>query len=383
MTAPLGVGVIGCGNISTAYFRLSKLFRTIEVQACADLNPEAAQAQAKEFGVEALSVEDLLASNLDIVVNLTVPNAHFEVSQAILQAGKHVYSEKPLTLSLEEGLALRDLAQAKGLRVACTPDTFLGGTHQQARTLIDSGALGEIVGGTCHVMSHGMEHWHPNPDFFFQPGGGPVLDLGPYYLGNLIHLLGPVRWVTAMASIPQRERTITSQPRSGEKIPVNTPTTIHATLEFANGALVTLGSSWDVWKHGHRNMELYGTEGSLVIPDPNFFGGELLRSRKDEEWETVIAEDHPFGVPNQDTPRGAVANYRTSGLADLAEAIQTGREARCSIDRPLHGVEVMTSILRAAETRQTLEMQTTCTRPEPLTAEDAQSLLCEEIKTTP
>src|SRR6056300_1322786 len=279
MAGTLGVGVIGCGNISSAYFRLSKLFQAIEVKACADLNMEIAQAQAKEFGLEALSVEALLShSEVDIIVNLTVPNAHFEVSKAILEAGKHVYSEKPLTLSLEDGLALRDLAQQRGLRVACTPDTFLGGTHQQARALIDSGVLGKIVGGTCHVLSHGMEHWHPNPDFFFQPGGGPVLDLGPYYIGNLIHLLGPVRYVTAMSSIPQKERTITSQPRYGEKISVNTPTTIHAVLEFANGALITLGASWDIWKHGHRNMELYGTEGSLVVPDPNFFGGDLLRS---------------------------------------------------------------------------------------------------------
>ena len=289
MAGTLGVGVIGCGNISSAYFRLSKLFQAIEVKACADLNMEIAQTQAKEFGLEALSVEALLShSEVDIIVNLTVPNAHFEVSKAILEAGKHVYSEKPLTLSLEDGLALRDLAQQRGLRVACTPDTFLGGTHQQARALIDSGVLGKIVGGTCHVLSHGMEHWHPNPDFFFQPGGGPVLDLGPYYIGNLIHLLGPVRYVTAMSSIPQKERTITSQPRYGEKIPVTTPTTIHAVLEFANGALITLGASWDIWKHGHRNMELYGTEGSLVVPDPNFFGGDLLRSERDGSYRVAL-----------------------------------------------------------------------------------------------
>ena len=376
MVGTLSVGVIGCGNISSAYFQLSKLFQAIEVRACADLKMEIAQAQAKEFGLEALSVEALLShSELDIIVNLTVPNAHFGVSKAILEAGKHVYSEKPLTHSLEDGLALRDLAQQKGLRVACTPDTFLGETHQQARALIDSGALGKIVGGTCHVLSHGMEHWHPNPDFFFQPGGGPVLDLGPYYIGNLIHLLGPVRYVTAMSSIPQKERTITSQPRYGEKIPVTTPTTIHAVLEFDNGALITLGASWDIWQHGHRNMELYGTEGSLVVPDPNFFGGDLLRSEREGEFEKVAATNHPFAVPNQENPQGAVANYRTSGLADLAVAIQMGQDARCSIERPLHGVEVMTTILKSAETRQTLELQTTCTQPELLTAEEAQSLL--------
>lgn len=375
MSGFLNVGVIGCGNISSTYFRLSKLFKTIKVHACADLNPVTARDQAEQFGLEALSVEDLLTSNLDIIINLTVPSAHFEVSKAILEYGKHVYSEKPLTLSLEDSITLRDLAQNKGLHVACSPDTFLGGSHQKARNLIDSGAIGEIVGGTCHILSHGMEHWHPNPGFFFQSEGGPVLDLGPYYITNLIHLLGPVLRLTALSSIPQKERMITSQPRYGEKIKVKTPTTIHTVMEFVNGALVTLGTSWDVWKHGHRNMEIYGTEGSLVIPDPNFFGGELLRSLRDSKFEKENTDIHPFSIPNFETSMGMVANYRTVGLADMAEAIMTGRDARCSIELALHVVEVMTAILRSSEIGKTIHMETICEQPKPLSSNEAKQLI--------
>ena len=375
MSGFLNVGVIGCGNIASTYLRLSNLFKTIEVHACADLNPVTAREQAEQFGLEALSVEDLLASNLDIIINLTVTSAHFEVSKAILESGKHLYSEKPLTLSLADSITLRDLAQKKGLHVACSPDTFLGGSHQKARNLIDSGAIGEIGGGTCHILSHGMENWHPNPGFFFQSGGGPVLDLGPYYITNLIHLLGPVLRLTALSSIPQKERMITSQPRYGENIKVKTPTTIHAVMEFVNGALVTLGTSWDVWKHGHRNMEIYGTEGSLVIPDPNFFGGELLRSLRDSKFEKENTDIHPFSIPNFETSMGIVANYRTVGLADMAEAIMTGRDARCSIELALHVVEVMTAILRSSEIGKTIHMETICEQPKPLSSNEAKQMI--------
>ncbi|MGB0482734.1 MAG: Gfo/Idh/MocA family protein, partial [Alphaproteobacteria bacterium] len=193
MSDPMRVGVIGCGNISTAYFKLSKMFRAIEMVACADLNADTAAAQAEAFGLRAMSVDALLAADdVDIIVNLTIPAAHYAVSRQVLEAGKHVYSEKPFVLSVEEGQALLDLAAEKGLRVGSAPDTFLGGAHQQARHLIDSGALGTITGGSAAVMSRGMEMWHPNPDFFFKPGGGPVLDIGPYYVTNLVQLIGPV-----------------------------------------------------------------------------------------------------------------------------------------------------------------------------------------------
>ncbi len=377
MTNALGLGIVGCGNISTTYFTLAPLFRGIEVRACADVNPAAAEARGKEYGVEAQSVEALLANPaVSIVVNLTIPDAHVPVTRAALEAGKHVYSEKPLCLTVEDGLALKALADAKGLRVGCAPDTFLGGAHQQARALIDEGRLGTITAGTAHVLSHGMEHWHPNPDFFFLPGGGPMLDLGPYYIGNLINLVGPVRRVAALATAATPTRTIlTEGPRKGETIPVSTPTNIHALLDFANGATITVSTSWDVWAHRHGPMELYGTEGTLFVPDPNFFGGKLEMAGRDGRIADVAPWDHPLGIDNQQHPSGPRANYRTIGLADMAAAIREGRDARCSIDRALHGVDVMTGILRSAEEGCFVDMVTACTRPAPLGPDEARAMM--------
>ncbi|MFT5744365.1 MAG: putative dehydrogenase, partial [Paracoccaceae bacterium] len=369
-------GIIGCGNISAAYLRLGPLFRALEMRAVADINMDAANARAAEFGVRAQTVAGLLAADdIDVIVNLTIPAVHYQVTRQILEAGKHAYSEKPLVLTLEEGEALRELAAAKGLRVGSAPDTFLGGAHQQARAAIDAGDLGRIIGGTCHVMSHGMEHWHPNPDFFFQAGAGPVLDIGPYYVTNLIQLVGPVKTVSAMAAATFKTRTISNGARNGETVPVETPTNIHALLEFHNGAIITLGASWDVWAHSHPNMELYGETGSLYVPDPNFFGGAVEVASKDGTRAALAPTDHPFGIANQDDKGTPRANYRCAGLADMAQAITEGRKHRCDIDLAVHAVEVMTGILRAAETRSFVDMTTTCERPAALSADEARALL--------
>ncbi|OHV76659.1 Gfo/Idh/MocA family protein [Rhizobium sp. LCM 4573] len=376
MPRELGVGIIGCGNISTTYFALSPLFKGLKVLACADLNHEAAKLRAEEYGVKAQTIDELLANDeIDLIVNLTIPAAHFAVSRAILEAGKHVYSEKPLTVTLEEGKALQKLAKEKGLSVGCAPDTFLGGAHQLARNYIDQGGVGRITSGTCHVMSPGMEMWHPNPGFFFLEGGGPILDLGPYYIANLVNLIGPVKRVGALTSMARKTRTVTSEPLKGQEIPVETPTNIHALLEFANGATITLSASWDVWSHRHANMELYGTEGSLFVPDPNFFGGVVEASGRNKDIQPLEPWDHPFGKFNQESPQGPRANYRTAGLADMAVAIIDGRDARCSLDRALHGVDVMTSILKSGEERRFIELSTTCTQPAALGIEEAQALL--------
>jgi len=376
MTRELGVGIIGCGNISTTYFSLAPLFKGLKVLACTDLNMNAAELRAEEYGVKAQTVDELLANDeLDIIVNLTIPDAHYAVSKRILEAGKHVYSEKPLVLSLEAGEDLRRIAKDKKLSVGCAPDTFLGGAHQLARKYIDEGGIGRITAGTCHVMSPGMEMWHPNPDFFFLPGGGPVLDLGPYYIANLINLIGPVKRVAALTSMASETRTITSQPRAGEVIPVRTPTNIHALLEFENGATVTLSASWDVWSHRHANMELYGTDGSLFVPDPNFFGGTVEASGRNKEIKPLEGWDHPFGINNQEHANGPRANYRTAGLADMAVAILDGRDARCSLDRALHGVDVMTSILQSGAEGRFVDLSTTCTQPQALGIDEALALL--------
>ena len=376
MARELGVGIIGCGNISTTYFSLAPLFKGLNVLACSDLNMNAAELRAQEYGVKAQTIDELLANDeLDIIVNLTIPDAHYSVSRRILEAGKHVYSEKPLVLRLEEGEELRRIASGKGLSVGCAPDTFLGGSHQLARAFIDKGGIGRVTSGTCHVMSPGMEMWHPNPDFFFLPGGGPILDLGPYYIANLINLIGPVKRVAALTSMASDTRTITSQPRAGQVIPVRTPTNIHALLDFHSGATITLSASWDVWSHRHANMELYGTEGSLFVPDPNFFGGLVEASGRNKDIQPLEGWDHPFGVDNQEHAAGPRANYRTAGLADMAVAILEGRDARCSLDRALHGVDVMTAILKSGETGSFVTLSTTCTQPAALGVEEARALL--------
>ena len=379
MANKLGVGVIGCGNISATYFSLAPLFRGIKMKACADVNMEAAKARAKEFQVRAETVDDLLeADDIDIIVNLTIPAVHYDVSKNILDAGKHVYSEKPFVLTVEEGLDLKSRAGKKGLRIGSAPDTFLGASHQLARDLIDKGKVGKITSGTAYVMSHGMEHWHPNPDFFFQPGAGPVLDIGPYYITNLIQLIGPVRRVAAISSTPRTERVITSKPRFGEKLKVTTPTTIHALLEFGNGAVITLDTSWDVWSHGHTPMELYGEEGTIHVPDPNFFGGEVAFTKHDAPVKKAPKWEHPFGVPNQKHAAGMLANYRTAGLADMAIAISADRPHRCSMELALHTVEVMTGILKAGETKSFVEMTTTCERPAALGPHEAKALMAKQ-----
>lgn len=378
MSKNLGIGIIGCGNISAAYLTLAPLFRGMEMRACADIDRAAARARAREFKVRAETVAGLLAADdIDIVVNLTVPAAHYEVSQAALEAGKHVYSEKPFVLSTEEGLELERLASEKGLRVGSAPDTFLGGAHQLARHLIDEGRIGRVTGGTCHVMSHGMEHWHPNPDFFFKRGGGPVLDLGPYYISNLVQLIGPVRRVAALSSIPSSVRTITSPPRNGETISVETPTTVHALMEFANGARVTFSTSWDVWHHGHAPMELYGEDGTLYVPDPNFFGGEVRHTSRADAVDTPSNWHHPLSRPNQESAGGGLANYRAVGLADMAVAIMEGRDHRCSLAFALHVVDVMAGILESGETGRFVAMRTECDRPAALGIEEATALLRE------
>ena len=372
-----GVGIIGCGNIAEHYLKLAPMFNGIEVRACADINHEAAKARAEEFGVSALSVEDLLSSDeIDIVVNLTIPAVHAAVSADILSAGKHVYSEKPFALSLKESSALLELADKKNLRVGSAPDTFLGGVHQHARALLDSGVVGKITSGTAHVQGSGMESWHPNPDFFFKPGAGPVLDIGPYYITNLVQLLGPVKRVAALSTTPSPERTITSEERYGEKIQVETPTTIHALLSFESGATITLGTSWDVWSHDHNHMELYGELGTLYVPDPNFFGGELRITDREEPAATPEAYNHPFGIPNEEEDDGSMrANYRAAGLADMAIAISEGREHRCSAELATHVVDVMVSILESGERGEFIDISTRCARPAPLGIDEAKALL--------
>ena len=378
MAKTFGVGIMGAGNISAAYLKLAPLFKGLEVRAVADILPAAAQKRADEYGVKAQTPDELLKnSELDVIVNLTIPSTHYSVSMDIISAGKHAYSENPFVLSLEEGMALKKAADDRGLQVGSAPDTFLGGAHQQAREIIDSGKLGKIMSGTTHVMSRGMEHWHPNPDFFFQVGAGPILDIGPYYVTDLIHLLGPVKRVSAFTNKARAEREVTAEgPYKGTFVKVGTPTTIHGLLEFHSGAIITIGASWDVAAHGHHNIELYGTDGTIFVPDPNFFGGDLVTTDISGTRTNVTPWDHPFGKLNQDLDKDHPrANYRTAGLADMMASIDGGYRARCGLDVALHAVDVMTSLLKAGESGQVLTLSTTCERPLALSPADAAGLL--------
>ncbi|WP_298814505.1 Gfo/Idh/MocA family oxidoreductase [uncultured Roseibium sp.] len=376
MTDRMGIGIIGCGNISKTYFDLAPAFTGLEIRACADLSREAAEIKADYYGIRALTVHDLLlAEDIDLIVNLTVPDAHYLVFHEILAHDKHVYSEKPLTLSIKDGMALGDLAKKKGLKVGCAPDTFLGGAQQTARTALDGGLIGDVIGGTCHVLSHGMESWHPNPDFFYKSGGGPIFDLGPYYIAALVNLIGPVKRVGALSSSAFKERTIESGSRSGERIRVETPTTIQSLLEFENEASVTLSASWDVWAHRHAPMEIYGTKGSLFLPDPNFFGGEVEWAGPDGRIRRLDQSGHPFAVANVKETETAHANYRSAGLADMVQSILLGGDFRCSLDRALHAVDVMASILKSGETGTFVGIEHSAERPDPLSAVAANQLL--------
>jgi len=353
MTTQLGVGIIGTGNISDAYLKAAPQFPVLRIVACADVNMAAAEAKAAIYGIEALTVAALLADpRIDIVLNLTTPQHHVSVGLQALAAGRHVYSEKPLAVEMAEARKLVNAAHASGLRVGCAPDTFLGGSHQTARAAIDTGVIGDVVAGSATMMCPGHELWHPNPDFYYQTGGGPMLDMGPYYLTCLINLLGPVARVTGAAKASYPSRTIGSGPRQDEVIKVAVPTHISGLLDFANGAQISITTSFDVWKHGTNHIELYGTTGSMIVSDPNQFQGAIKVSQGKGDWQDV-PQSHGYGD----------GNYRILGLADMAQAILSDRPHRASLDLSLHVLEVMEAIMVSAETGQRAVLEHGCARP--------------------
>ena len=362
---PVILGLIGCGNISDAYFNGAARSQLVRIKACADVRPEAARAKAEQHGVEALSVEQLLADpEIEIVINLTVPQAHAAVAQQVLAAGKHVYLEKPLAADFADAQALLATATAKGLRVGCAPDTFFGGAHQACRAAIDAGRIGRPVGGAVAVLSHGMESWHPNPAFFYQRGGGPIHDMGPYYITQLVNLLGPVARVSACATIGNPQRTVSSEPLAGQTIDVQVPTMVNGTLEFAQGANVTMSASWDVWGHQRAPIEIYGTEGSLLGTNPNFFGGIPQWCERNGPWQALDISAHPFGADNLTTSAGArVANYRVVGVLDMARAIRQDRPHRASGELALHVLEVLDAFERSSTQGRHIAIATPTVRP--------------------
>ncbi len=353
-TARARIGIMGCGSVFNAYAQAMQRFPNVEVTACADVSSDRTQQMARKYGIpRAYTPAELLADpQIDLVVNLTPPKAHAEVALAALQTGKHVYGEKPLGISRAEGRRILDTARARRLRVGNAPDTFLGAGQQTCRKLLDEGAIGEPVFAMAFWLSHGHEHWHPDPEFFYKTGGGPLFDMGPYYLTALINLMGPVRRVAGMTRISYPERLITSQPHAGTRVHVEVPTHVTASLEFASGAMGLLVTSFDGWNSKTPRIELHGSKGTMIAPDPNHFTGDIFLGPADsQDWQSVPLA---FGVTLQS---------RGIGAADMVAALQADRPHRASGELSFHVLDIMESIYDSARLGRTVDVQSTSERP--------------------
>lgn len=351
------VGIVGCGNISGIYFEnCGKVFENTKVAACADIDMEKARAKAAEnSGVKACTVEQLLADpEIEIVVNLTVPKAHGVVAQQAVEAGKSVHNEKPLTVTRDEGKKLLETAKQKKVLVGSAPDTFMGGGIQTCRKLIDDGWIGQPVAATAFMLCPGHESWHPSPEFYYEVGGGPMFDMGPYYLTALINLLGPVRRVCAATKITHAERLITSQPKFGKVVKVDTPTHIAGVLDFTNGAIGTIVTSFDVWGGAVPCIEIYGTQGTISVPDPNGFGGPVRVRRPREDWAAMPLT------------HGYADNMRGIGVADMACALRSKRAHRANGQLAYHVLDTMQSFLDSSAAGKHVDLASTCQQPAPM-----------------
>lgn len=371
------VGVIGCGNIADIYFHNAKIFfNNFEIIACADLNPKASKKYSEKYGITNLSVEELLSNeDIQLVINLTIPNAHFEVSKSILNSGKHSYSEKPISIEFDEGKELLNLAKSKNLYVGSAPDTFLGAGIQKSKQVIEDGTIGEIVLGSISMGVAGHEIWHPNPDFYYKYGGGPILDMGPYYFSALVNLLGPVKSVYSQSRTVYSQREIGSGERKGEKIAVDIPTTLISQIEFSNGALIDSFFSFDVYKHNKSHIELFGTKGAINVPDPNMFGGEIkICDEKKSDWKTIKTDDMNLGRLNTNRTGGekndkanedpTSANFRGIGVCEMIDSIKENKVNRCSGELSLHVLEIMQSILKSAKINEKVNLESVTNIPQ-------------------
>jgi predicted dehydrogenase len=354
----IGLGIIGCGQISAEYLRVCQSFDHLRPIACADRDLPRAATTANAFGLaRASSVDELLSRpDVDLIVNLTVPQAHTDLNLAALHAGKHVYSEKPLALSRADAAAVLAEARRRGLEVGCAPDTFLGPGMQTCRRLIDEGAIGRPLSAVALLGSPGVENWHPRPDFYYQAGGGPMMDMGPYYLTALVNLLGPMKRLSGAVHTAYPERLITRGPDSGRAIPVEVATHVSGTIEFHGGAVVTMMVSFDIVAHSLPRLEIYGTEGTLRASEPGGFAGEVaLRRRGDTEWRAQAL------APSRPNPAG-----RGIGVADMAQALLAGGPFRATGQLGAHLLDAMLAFTESAESGRHITLQTTCDRPPPL-----------------
>ena len=347
------IGIIGCGTISGAYFEGARKTDILEIKACADLRMEAAQAQSERYNCDARTVNELLADpEIELVVNLTIPRAHVDVGLQTLEAGKHVYSEKPLGVDIESGRQLIDTAAEKGLRIGSAPDTFLGAGIQTSRQVLDAGKIGRPIAGSAFMCGHGPEGGHPNPAFFYDIGGGPMLDMGPYYVTALVNILGPVKRVAAITTKGFEQRIATSDALRGMQIPVKITTHLTGVMEFENGTIVTTIMSFDMWRQSLPCIEIYGETGSMTVPDPNGFGGPVNVCPAGGDWE-----EEEIHFPN---------NARMIGVIDMVSAIRSGRTHRANGALAYHVLEVMLAFDKSSETGEHVIIESTTERPEPV-----------------
>jgi len=352
------IGVVGCGCISGIYFEnLTKTFMNTEVYACADLIEQRVTDAAEKWGIKnILTFEEMLEDKeIEIILNITTPQSHFDICKRTLLAGKHSYVEKPLSLTFEEGCELVKIAEEKGLMLGGAPDTFLGGGIQTSRKLIDDGFIGEVIGATAFMMCHGHESWHPDPEFYYKNGAGPMFDMGPYYLTALVNLIGGVSEVVGMTSKTFETRTITSAPKFGAIIDVEVPTHVTGLLRFENGAVCSIITSFDVWNSTLPRIEIYGTRGSMIIPDPNTFGGPVMLSTLDGSGFKEIPLTHSYA-----------GNSRGIGLSDMAQCVIDGGQNKVSGHLANHVLEIMCALHKSSDNKTTYDMTTKYVRTEPL-----------------
>ena len=377
------VGLIGCGNIAETYFRSQEYFNNIKFISCADVNGEASKKCSVEYGIKAQSVDELLSnSDVDVVLNLTIPQAHYEVTKKTLLAGKHSYCEKPMSISFDQGKELVQIAKDNNLYLGNAPDTFLGGGGQLSRQLLDAGEIGDVKLGNFIFAFPGVETFHYNPDSWYKKGGGPIIDMGPYFFSMLVHLLGPSKNVRSRGIKVKENRNIDNGPRKDEKVEVEIPTSYTFNIEFHSGALIQGFISFDVLNHQRNHMELYGTKGSMIVPDPNMFGGPVTISKElGSAWVEHSAEEMYLGKVNiinhsgrsNEAPKQS--NYRGAGLADMIHAIENNLDHRCSGDLALHVLDLIESTIKAAEVGEEITLQTTCKKPEPFTEDQIRHIL--------
>ena len=377
------IGLIGCGNIAETYFRAQDYFNNIKFVACADKFPEVSKKCADQYNIKSLTVDEILNdTNVDIILNLTIPQAHFEISKLALEAGKHVYSEKPMSIKYDEANELVNLAKDNNLYIGNAPDTFLGGGGQVARKFVDDGDIGKVLTGNFIFAFPGVQEFHPNPESWFQSGGGPVIDMGPYFFTTLVNLLGPVKNVRSRGKNFADQREYLVGPKKGKSFNVDISTSVMLDIEFANEAIVQGFISFDVQNHARNHMELYGTKGSLVVPDPNMFGGPVLLSRElGSEWQEFSVEDKYLGKTNiinhsgrsNEAPKQS--NYRGVGLSEMIYSIENNIQHRCNGNLALHVLDIIESTIIASETKKEVSLRSTCEQPKPLSEEQIKLLI--------